>query len=464
MFIIEIFAQDSLGNINSVNLTLIKDTINPEIVIDLPQPNELFGTMAPDFEISILEPHLNTTWYTLIGESQRFVFTGSAGRINQTEWDKFGNGTVTIRFMANDLADNSGYKDITVRKNILAPIITISSPGHDEIFGINSPNFVIYKSGVEIQETWYTLDDGLTNYTFSGLSGIINQTVWDNFGYESVTIRFYINDSMGKIGYDEVIVNKDPNPPTIIVNSPLNQTYFASAPFINITIIEPNLHRVWYIVNSIKIDITDNFTQNLDSFIWSNLPQGLFIMVLYANDTLGNLNNIFELSLLKDTIGPNITILLPYEHQKVDRNAPFFELALFDVNDVDLCWYTIEGSPPIPFTGNIGRIDKDLWENTWDNLTRGSIITIRFYSCDKLGNVNYKDITVMKYQPIGDIISNPIGFISSTVGVIAMIPITVKLTRSRYYEKLNKKEKSKLKKVLIAAFLTLSVTAMFFAF
>jgi hypothetical protein len=176
------------------------------------------------------------------------------------------------------------------------------------------------------------------------------------------------------------------------------------------------------------------------------------------------LNNIFELSLLKDTIGPNITILLPYEHQKVDRNAPFFELALFDVNDVDLCWYTIEGSPPIPFTGNIGRIDKDLWENTWDNLTRGSIITIRFYSCDKLGNVNYKDITVIKYQPIGDIISNPLGFISSTVGVIAMIPITVKLTRSRYYEKLNKKEKSKLKKVLIAAFLTLSVTAMFFAF
>ncbi|MBY8991844.1 MAG: hypothetical protein KGD58_13950 [Candidatus Lokiarchaeota archaeon] len=464
-FIIEIIAEDSLGNINnSVKITLVKDTYAPEINISLPQPNELFGAIAPNFEISMIEPYLNSTWYTLIGESQSFVFNSSTGTINQTEWDKFGNGTVTIRFMANDLAGNLGYKDITVRKNIFAPIITISSPGHDDIFGINSPDFVIYKSGSEIQETWYTLDNGLTNYTFSGLSGFINQTAWDNFGYESVTIKFYLNDSIGKIGYDEVLVNKDPNPPTIIVNSPLNQTYYASAPFINITIIEPNLHRVWYVVNSIIIDITDNFTQNFDSFIWNNLSQGLFIVKLYANDTLGNLNNLFELSLLKDTIGPNITILLPHENQKVDRNNPFFELILFDINDIDLSWYTIEGSPPIPFTGTIGRIDKDLWENIWDNLTRGASMTIRFYSSDKLGNINYKDITVIKYQPVGDIISNPIGFISSTVGVMAMIPITVKLTRSRYYEKLNKKEKSKLKKVLVAAFLTLSVTAIFFAF
>ena len=464
-FILNIIAEDSLGNINnSVYITLIKDIYAPEINISLPLQNELFGTIAPNFEISMIEPYLNTTWYTLDDGVTNYIFTGPTDTINQTEWDKFGNGTVTIRFMANDLAGNSGYKDVTVRKNIFAPIITISSPGYDEIFGINSPDFVIYKSGSEIQETWYTLDNGLTNYTFSGLSGFLNQAAWDNFGYESVTIRFYVNDSIGKIGYDEVVVNKDPNPPTIIVNSPLNQTYYASAPFINITIVEPNLHKVWYIVNSQKIDITNNLTQNLDSFIWYNLSQGLFIVELYANDTLGNLNSLFKLSLLKDTLGPNITILLPYENQKLDRNNPFFELTLFDINDVDLCWYTIEGSPPIPFTGAIGRIDKDLWENIWDNTTRGASITIRFYSTDKLGNINYKDITVIKYQPVGDIISNPIGFISSIVGAIAMIPITVKLTRSRYYEKLNKKEKSKLKKVLVAAFLTLSVTAIFFAF
>ncbi|MFX1281026.1 MAG: hypothetical protein ACFFA3_16875 [Promethearchaeota archaeon] len=471
MFVLQIIAEDSLGNINnSITLALIKDTYVPEINISLPQPNELFGAVAPDFEISILEAHLNTTWYTLLGESQNFIFTGTIGTINQTEWDKFGNGTVTIRFNANDLAGNLGYSDITVRKNIFAPVITITSPGHDEIFGIDAPNFIIYKSGSDIQDTWYTLDNGLTNYTFSGLSGTINQAAWSDFGYESVTIRFYINDSIGKIGYDEVIINKDPDPPLIIVNSPLSQTYYASAPFINLTIIEPNLDEIWYIVNSRRIYITDNITQNLNSSIWMLLPQGAFLLEFYANDTLGNLNNLNMITLLKDTIGPNITIHLPTTNQKIDRNSPYFELTLFDENDIDSCWYTIIGTESsIQFTGTsgvriYGKIDEILWQNVWDNLTRGSIITIRFYSMDSLGNINYQDITVVKYQPPSAIISNPIGFITSTAGVLTMIPITVKLTKSRYYEKLNKKEKSKLKKVIVAAFLTLSVTAIFFVF
>jgi len=271
---------------------------------------------------------------------------------------------------------------------------------------------------------------------------------------------------MGKIGYDEVSVFKDPIAPTIIITSPLNQTYFASEPFMNITVIEPNLHRVWYRVNSIEIDITDNLTQFLDSSIWNSLPQGLFIMKIYANDTLGNLNDLFELSLLKDTIGPNITIILPLENQRIDRNPPLFELILLDVNNINLCWYTIDGSgSTIPFIGSpstLGRIDQTLWESVWDNSTRGAVITIRFYATDMLGNVNNITVNVIKHQPVGDPISNPIGFITSTIVLGAMIPITVALTRSRYYKNLNKKEKGKLRKVLISAFLAFSITALFF--
>ena len=291
--------------------------------------------------------------------------------------------------------------------------------------------------------------------------------MWNKYGYEMITIRFYINNSLGKIGYDEVIVRKDPDAPIILINSPLNQTSFASAPFINISIVEPNLHSVWYSVDNMIIDLTDNLTQYFDFFIWNNLPQGTFILDLFANDTLGNLNNLFQLNLSKDTIGPNITIILPNENQNVDRNAPFFELTLFDENDIDICWYAIDGdNTSIQFTGTIGRIDEDLWEYIWDNMTQGDIITIRFYSIDKLGNVNYKEVSVIKYQPMGQfkIISNPLGFIFSTLGLVVMLPITLALTKSRYYQNLNKKEKSKLKKVLVAAFLLLSVTLLFYFF
>ncbi|GAH10596.1 unnamed protein product, partial [marine sediment metagenome] len=204
IFFVDIFAEDLAGNINnSITLTLYKDTVEPVIDIILPQSNDIYGDIAPSFKISVSEDHLNTTWYILIGESPIISFTGFNGTIDTTTWDLIGNGTVTIRFHANDTAGNIEYKDITVRKNIFAPIITINSPGNNDLFGIAAPNFIIYKSGQELNSTWYTLDNGITNITLTGtvLSGTINQTVWDNFGLEIITLRFYINDSFGKIGF-----------------------------------------------------------------------------------------------------------------------------------------------------------------------------------------------------------------------------------------------------------------------
>ncbi|MHA2127051.1 MAG: hypothetical protein ACXABO_16875 [Promethearchaeota archaeon] len=467
-FILEIFAEDSLGNINdSIKLTLYKDTFAPDITINLPKSNDLFGSTAPNFNVSVIESNLDSTWYILLGESANFKFTGSTGTIDQTTWGKFGSGIVIIRFYANDTAGNIVYKDVTVRKDIFAPTITINSPGINELGGVNAPHFIIYKSGAEIQATWYTLDNGLTNYTFTGLSGTINQDAWNNYGYEIVTIRFYINNSLGKIGYDEVVVRKDPDAPVILANSPFDQTSFALAPFINITVEDPNLHMVWYSIDNIKIDLTGNLTQYLDSFIWNNLAEGTFILEFFANDTLGNLNNLIKLYLAKDTIGPNITIILPDENQRVDRNAPLFELSILDQSDIGFSWYTFDGdNTTVRFTGTLGRIDQELWESFWDNLTQGSIITIRFYSTDILGNVNYKDVNVTKYQPskLLKIESNPLGFIISTLGLVVIIPITSKLTKSRYYQSLNKKEKGKLKKVVIAAFLLVGIAIIFSIF
>ncbi len=467
IFILEIIATDSFAQSKSLYLTLYKDTVAPEIIINLPQPNDLFGDIAPDFDIFVNETNLVSTWYTLIDESVNITFIGSIGSINQSIWNLFGNGTVTIRFYANDTATNLGYKDVIVRKNIYAPIITVITPGNDDIFGINSPNFRIYKSGPGIQATWYTLDNGLTNNTFTGLTGKINQLLWDDFEYETITIRFYINNSLGKIGYDEVILRKDPDAPIILINLPLNQTAFASAPFINLTIIEPNLDTVWYIIDDTTIDLTSNLTQYLDSFIWDDLPQGTFILNLFANDTLGNLNDLIQLYLSKDTIGPNISILLPSENQRVDRNAPFFELSLFDENGIGLCWYTIVGNNTIiEFTGSVGRIDRDLWNFIWDNKTHGSIINITFYSYDLLGNLNYKSVIVIKYQQSTQfkIFTNPLGFILSISSFGVILPITIKLTKSRYYENLHQKEKGKLKKVLVAAFLLLTIAVIYSAF
>jgi hypothetical protein len=465
-FIIEIIAEDTLGNINtSIKLRLYKDTTIPIITVNLPQPNDIFGETAPSFEISVIENHLNSTWYTLIGEDSDFAISEFTGTINQSAWDTFGNGTVVIRFYANDTAGNLVYEEITIRKNLFAPIITINSPGDNDLFGITSPEFIIYKSGSELQSTWYTIDDGITNITFTGLSGTIDQLAWNDFGFETIKLKFYINDSLGKIGTDEVIIRKDPIMPNIVVNSPINQTAFASTPFIDLTVDDPNLHKVWYAINSIAIDITNNLTLFLDVPLWSNLSQGEFRMELFANDTAGNLNNLLYLSLSKDTLGPNITIIQPTQNKNVDRNAPYFELSIIDENGINSSWYTVNGnSNIILFTGTIGRIDQTLWENLWDNLPQGSIVTLRFYSNDSLGNVNNTEVHLIINKPVDlpKLMLYPLGFLFPLIGLITMIPFTLKLTKTRYYKSLNNKDKKKLRNVLITAGFFFSLLTIYF--
>ncbi|GAG87254.1 unnamed protein product, partial [marine sediment metagenome] len=295
----------------------------------------------------------------------------------------------------------------------------------NDLFGIAAPNFLIYKSGSELQSTWYTLDNGITNITFTGLSGTINQTVWDNSDLEIITLRFYINDSFGKIGFDEVSIRKDTDMPIIIVNSPIDHTAFASEPFINLTIIEPNLDKVWYRINNDLIYITDNLTQYIELFIWDSLPQGEFKVELYANDTNGNRNNFNTLYLSKDTIGPNITIIRPIEFQKFNRNAPLFELEIADENGVGFRWYTIGlDETPRQFTDLTGVIDQNLWEQIWDSLTQGAIITIKFYATDTLGNEKSLEINLIVEKPIElpKFLQDPLGLLLPTLGLVVMIP------------------------------------------
>ncbi|MFX1557908.1 MAG: hypothetical protein ACFFC9_11695, partial [Promethearchaeota archaeon] len=465
-FILEILAEDSFYHLNdSIKLTLYKDTLKPQIIINVPQPNDLFGENPPSVSLNIQDANLDEIWYQL---SNGTIVTNNytwSGFIDQVIWDQVGNGTVTIRFYANDTAKNINYKDVSVRKNIFAPIITVNSPYNNELFGVNAPNFEIYQSGINIHSTWYMLIGVSVNYTFSGNSGVIDQDAWSNFGFGMVTIRFYINDSFGKVGTDEVIVRKDPEIPSVIINTPNNQTAFASPPLINLTILEPNLDNVWYKIGTTTVDITGTLEQYLDSALWNSLAQGSFMLELFANDTMGNLNNFYKLELSKDTLGPNITIILPHPNQKVDRNAPYFEVEIVDVNGIASSWYRIEGSEiNILFTGEIGRIDQILWENLWDNLSQGEVITIRFYSNDTLGNENYTYVEIVKKEAFNIInfFISPMGMFLPIIGIGLMLPISLKLLNSRYYKSLEKHEKSKLKKVLILAFFFCSLSILFY--
>ena len=97
------------------------------------------------------------------------------------------------------------------------PDITINSPNSNELFGTSAPSFNVELYDANLDSMWYTLDNGLTNTTFT-TNGTINQALWDALIDGNLVIRFYANDSAGNIGFQEVTVVKmtsQPSPPGI---------------------------------------------------------------------------------------------------------------------------------------------------------------------------------------------------------------------------------------------------------
>ncbi len=190
------------GDDGEIMYTFIDD-IAPTIIINSPTPNEFIGSVTPNFNISIVEPFLYTTWYTLDDGITNITFSGLTGSINQTEWDKKGDGTVDIKFYGNDILCNEGYDEVTVRKDIIAPTSSISYNVHQE------PNLVN-------KSTTFTLiaDDG----SGSGVSAIrykINDSAWLEYSthfnlsqnlYGDILISYQSIDEVGNIEEENTLL------------------------------------------------------------------------------------------------------------------------------------------------------------------------------------------------------------------------------------------------------------------
>jgi len=203
-----------IGGFKRHYMFLEKFSQSPDILINLPVQNEFIGSLAPDFNIDIIESNLDNTWYTL-NDGEPIIFSGLTGSINQAEWDTLGPGVVTIKFYANNTYGKENYAEVTVFKDINNPGVLIINPNVDEKFGDKAPTYDINVTEPNLDSIWYTIDGGVNNYTITLLSGDINQGAWDAAAYGDIIIRFYAEDLAGNIDYSEINVKKIKTEPAI---------------------------------------------------------------------------------------------------------------------------------------------------------------------------------------------------------------------------------------------------------
>ncbi|MFX0077445.1 MAG: hypothetical protein ACFE96_18535, partial [Candidatus Hermodarchaeota archaeon] len=205
---IKFYARDEAGNEDYAVVTVFKDIDTPIITIISPEMDGFANNEAPIYNISVQEPNIDLMWYTLDYGMNNYYFTEFSGLIDQSEWNKYGNGSVVVRFYVKDEGGNEGYSEVLINKDIYAPNITIEIPVFGEQIFNYAPIFSISIQEPNLDRFWYSLDNGNTNFTITELTGVIDQVEWRSLPDGPIIIRFYAADKARNINVASVIVTK----------------------------------------------------------------------------------------------------------------------------------------------------------------------------------------------------------------------------------------------------------------
>ena len=276
-----------LGDGNFDFLPIWRD--GPEISILAPT-QDLMTSNAPNFIIETHDPSLDSMWYTLNINTTKYFFDSNS-TIDLNVWQSLQDGNNTFHFYANDTFGNINSEDVTVIKDTSGPVISLLNPIDSHAYNL-APHFNISFQDLSFNSSWYTINNELTNYFFSGNSGYINQTKWNSLSQGIVQIIFYANDSFNQISNYSISIIKDTEAPLLTINSPTDgATFGTTPPIFNISVFDYSLNLTWFTIDGLSTIFPftgDVFS--LDQDTWNSLPQGNINITFYAKDSLGRVS------------------------------------------------------------------------------------------------------------------------------------------------------------------------------
>lgn len=145
--------------------------------------------------------------------------------------------------------------------------------------------------------------DNTDNITLVNFGGDLYFNDTYAFSEGAHTIIIFANDTLGNMNTTASIsFTIDTITPSVVINYPANGSIWSAESMIKVTVSDSNLDTLWYEVNGIKIELTNNTEELFDSGIWTSLPDGPFVINVYANDTAGNINNTLSITMIKRII------------------------------------------------------------------------------------------------------------------------------------------------------------------
>ena len=168
-----------------------------------------------------------------------------------------------------------------------------------------------------------------------------------------------------------------------------NHTIGNTSPDYSISIEEVNLKDTWYTLEGIPDEFHfTGTTGTIDQDSWTSLSDGFITITFCAKDYAGNVA-YNDVTVLKDSFAPIISINLPLMNDTFGISAPAYNISVFDPH-LHKIWYSIDDNN-IFISNFTGTVDQIIWESLPDGY-----ITLRFYANNTLGNINFKEVIVIK--------------------------------------------------------------------
>ncbi len=231
---------------------------------------------------------------------------------------------------------------------------------------------------------------------FNGYSSIIH---W-NYTFIDVPVNSDVNtmkirglDVQGLESVVEVNISVDTTAPVITILSPKNITYSIQSVWLNFTTDEQTTWVGYSLDGNVTVTISGNVSL-------SSLFGGGHSIVVYTNDSKGNMGQSTTIWFSIDTIAPTITIISP-----INTTYSIQSVWLNFTTDEQTTWvgYSLEGNTNVTISGNMSL----------NSLSAGAH-TIVVYARDAAGNIG-----------VSTTISYSVEIISTTTTIPTTTPTTI---------------------------------------
>ena len=409
---LEFNVTDMAGNFGITEYSFVVNVTAPTVVITSPVEGGFVNTTDVEIQFTV-EP----------GTSQsaiEFLFI----RNDSSDWIEIANitatsyvipslveGAHTVYVRAYDIAGNIGIGSVNFTVDLTLPIVNITSPANDSLFGVNHVNvtwtgsdalsglahFEVKVDALDWENVGYNLSKNLT-----GLSDgvhVVKVKAVDNASNENVTSVTFSVDTTGPV---VTITQPAAGLHTKVRDVQMNWTAVD-------TISGVAYAHVWNDSGAV-VNTTNS------GYMFLNLSEGAHVLHVQVWDTLGN-SEAKSVSIVVDLTAPEIVFTFPVANQLVNSTAINATWIVMDaLSPIAKIWVSIDDNPLVDVNLNTSQL--------FVNLAVGSH-TIHVRANDSAGNSAMQEVTFVIEMVAPTVVTH-----LPASGAIVSLNATVKVTFS----------------------------------